>query len=94
MSKPLREQVFDVMLKYGIEHFAVDRGSIDYVGSGGFIHAYSKDTSSKTFVAVGEAISSILNPDGSEPGDDDYILVLVNDFKFEAGTVFERGVDY
>lgn len=94
MSKLLREQVFDVMLKYNIEYFSVDRGSIDYVGSGGFIHAYSKDTSSKTFVAVGDAISSILNPDGSEPGDDNYILVLVEDCKFPSGTVFERGVDY
>lgn len=94
MSKSLREQVFDVMLSFNIDYFVVDRGSIDRIGSGGFIHAYSKDANSKISMAVEEAISAILNPEDSEAGDDDYILTLVNNFKCKTGKVFERGVDY
>ena len=94
MSKPLREQFFDIMRKYGIESFVLDNASIDYVGSGGFVHAYRDNVSSSLCVSISDEVAAIFNPEGSEPGDDNYMLVLTNDFKVDFDKVYKRGVDY
>ena len=94
MSKPLRDQFFDIMRKYSIEEFVLDGACIDCVGSGGFVKAYRPIVDASTCVAIGNEVAEIFNPAGSEPGDDEYMLVVVDNFKIERSKVYKRGVDY
>ena len=94
MSKSLREQVFDIMRKYNVEEFNVIDSSIDEVGVGGEIHAYSVNSNGDDFVNLMDDISSVLNNPQDEAGDPDYVLTDLCSYKTNRGTKYVRGVDY